>query len=27
LGVHDGSDDLGFWAKEVKWLYTYWTKH
>jgi hypothetical protein len=27
LGVYDGGDDLGFWAKEVKWLHDHWSKH
>lgn len=27
LGVHTGSDDLGFWAKEVKWLHDHWSSH
>lgn len=27
LGVYDGSDDLGFWANEVKWLHNYWETH
>jgi len=27
LGVYRGSDDLGFWAKEVKWLHKYWSSH
>jgi len=27
LGVHTGGDDIHFWAKEVKWLYQYWSEH
>ena len=27
LGVYTGSDDIGFWAKEVKWLHDYWSSH
>jgi hypothetical protein len=27
LGVYKGGDDLGFWAKEVKWLHDYWSSH
>ncbi len=27
LGVYNGRDDLGFWAKEVKWLHDYWSSH
>ena len=27
LGIYTGSDDLGFWAKEVKWLHEYWSSH
>jgi hypothetical protein len=27
LGVHVGGDDLGFWAREVKWLHEYWSRH
>ena len=27
LGVYRGSDDLGFWAREVKWLHEYWSRH
>ena len=27
LGVYRGGDDLGFWAKEVKWLHEYWSSH
>jgi len=27
LGVYRGSDDLSFWAKEVKWLHKYWSSH
>jgi len=27
LGVYMGGDDLGFWAKEVKWLHDYWSSH
>lgn len=27
LGVYTGYDDLGFWAKEVKWLHDYWYSH
>lgn len=27
LGVHIGSDDLVFWAMEVKWLHDYWSSH
>ena len=27
LGVYTGSDDLGFWAREVKWLHDYWSSH
>ena len=27
LGVYTGGDDLGFWAKEVKWLHDYWSSH
>jgi len=27
LGVYTGSDDLGFWAEEVKWLHDYWSSH
>lgn len=27
LGVYVGGDDLGFWAKEVKWLHEYWSSH
>jgi len=27
LGVHTGSDDLVFWAMEVKWLHDYWSSH
>lgn len=25
LGVYIGGDNLGFWAKEVKWLHKYWS--
>lgn len=27
LGVYQGGDDLGFWAKEVKRLHDYWSSH
>jgi len=27
LGVYTGSDDLDFWAKEVKWLHDYWSSN
>ncbi len=27
LGIYVGGDDLGFWAKEVKWLHEYWSSH
>jgi len=27
LGVYQGGDDLGFWAREVKWLHEYWSSH
>ena len=27
LGAYQGGDDLGFWAKEVKWLHDYWRSH
>ncbi len=27
LGVYPGGDDLGFWAREVKWLHDYWKNH
>ena len=27
LGIYRGGDDLGFWAKEVKWLHEYWSSH
>ena len=27
LGVYIGNDDLGFWAREVKWLHEYWSSH
>ncbi len=27
LGVYQGRDDLGFWAREVKWLHEYWSSH
>jgi hypothetical protein len=27
LGTYSGGDDLGFWAKEVKWLHSYWKTH
>lgn len=27
LGVYTGNDDLGFWAKEGKWLHNYWSGH
>ena len=27
LGIYSGGDDLGFWAREVKWLHAYWSSH
>ena len=27
LGIYSGGDDLGFWAREVKWLHDYWSRH
>jgi hypothetical protein len=27
LGLYTSGDDIGFWAKEVKWLHQYWSEH
>ena len=27
LDIYKGGDDLGFWAKEVKWLHDHWSSH